>query len=522
MGTTTIKGGTVILTRDAKFPQTVNANWGYSEVAIAKGTMKVNQAVKFEGAVIPFKFGTGSKAIDLTKTASDIIRRAALVVDGRTYQASKIDTNADKKGGSLVFDSEFHFTKGEKKVELLLSLANTEVKYQDGTKLDKIDFDNILNTTFQKGEYLNSEETSFVASHIVGSIRVAKVNVQEQKLGLKKVGPIEDVKIVAGNTDEKVVFSGEVMNASDRTLEVNQVELALAAADTDLAAGKKVGDFTVVLGDGTTSSSVALSIPTPKANTSIKIDSLTRTLEPGKSMPFEVRVVNDANLAAGNNYKLTVKVKGRLEGNDVDSAEINAAKVIVKGSADTAIIGNTANAAENKMILPGVRTEVANFNYNVKNDSVDLNKVEFDVAGFAANDIDSVDVCFDDLCPANTSTVAGGKLTVNFLNVVTLTDKNYKAKVFVTFNESAAGNGMTPANKAKFDFYKAVKAALANDGDATNNNTKEKAAAEAVANYAAEASAAVKAAVTAIVANDADATLKAAQDAVKNELNTLR
>ena len=48
---------------------------------------------------------------------------------------------------------------------------------------------------------------------MVGTIRVAKVNIQEQKLGFQKVGPAEDVKLVRGNTDEKVIFVGEVRNA---------------------------------------------------------------------------------------------------------------------------------------------------------------------------------------------------------------------------------------------------------------------------------------------------------------------
>ena len=51
-GTTKINGGNITLTRDSKLASTVSADWGYSDVTIAKGTIKVNQAIKFENAYI--------------------------------------------------------------------------------------------------------------------------------------------------------------------------------------------------------------------------------------------------------------------------------------------------------------------------------------------------------------------------------------------------------------------------------------------------------------------------------------
>jgi hypothetical protein len=81
LGTTTIKGGNITLTRDSSLASTVSADWGYSDVVIAKGTVKVNQAVKFEKAYI-----TGGNVTPNTVSLTGVLRRASLVVDGKSYQ----------------------------------------------------------------------------------------------------------------------------------------------------------------------------------------------------------------------------------------------------------------------------------------------------------------------------------------------------------------------------------------------------------------------------------------------------
>jgi hypothetical protein len=112
LGTTTIKGGNITLTRDSSLASTVSADWGYSDVVIAKGTVKVNQAVKFEKAYI-----TGGAVTPGTVSLTGVLRRASLVVDGKSYQA-------EIGAAGLSFDSEIYFSKGEHNVELQVSLQN--------------------------------------------------------------------------------------------------------------------------------------------------------------------------------------------------------------------------------------------------------------------------------------------------------------------------------------------------------------------------------------------------------------
>ncbi|MBR6908279.1 hypothetical protein IKN40_07565 [bacterium] len=128
LGKTTIKGGNIILTKDSKLASTVSADWGYSDVTIAKGTIKVNQAVKFEKAYIS---GDATAQTSEYATGLDkVLRRATLVVDGKTYQA-------EREENGLKIDSEIYLSKGTHDVELQISLNNQAVKGYD-TSVDAL------------------------------------------------------------------------------------------------------------------------------------------------------------------------------------------------------------------------------------------------------------------------------------------------------------------------------------------------------------------------------------------------
>ena len=420
---TTIMGGTITLTRDAKFPSVVNADWGYSDVTIAKGTIKLNQSTKFEDGIVLDRKGT----TDLTK----VVRRAALVIGGRTYQATAIE--ADK----IKFDSEIYLDRGTHDVELQVSIATTK----PAPVINNFEMENISNTNFKGGRYLNSDETEFKSSHMVGTIRVAKVNIQEQKMSFKKTGPAEDVKLVAGNTDERIVFAGEVTNSSDKTLELNQFVVkpadVLIHSNTGLnitaTDDKKLADVSLRLADGSTSSTVAVEHK-KGGEVEFSIDSITTTIEPGKTLKFELRAINNADLVKDDKYRFEVHAKGTLEGNNAPTTTLKSVFVKVTDAATTSIV---TNPAKNLVVLPGVATEVASFNYNVKNDSVDLEEVVFD-STIADGDLDDLTVSFGDITPAvEKVTVAGGKVTVKFANLVTLPAKNYNVRVLANFSESA-------------------------------------------------------------------------------------
>lgn len=199
-------------------------------------------------------------------------------------------------------------------------------------------------------------------------------------------------------------------------------------------------------------------------------------LKPSESFSFKVKAVNNAELAVGHHYRAKVKAMGRLEGNDVSSAELSAAKVTVVETADANIVTNAANTAKNKVVLPGVAEEVLTFNYNVKNDSVDVSKLTLDTANLVLTDIESVEVCFDNICPADTFEYsAQDKLDVKFLNLLTLEPKNYNVRVNVNFAEGAI---VSPEY-----FYADLETALTSDGNVANNTTAEKAAAQADSKY---------------------------------------
>ena len=408
---TTIMGGTITLTRDANFPSVVSADWGYSDVTIAKGTIKLNQSTKFEGGLVL----TGKAGSNL-----NAVRRASLVIGGRTYQATEIAT------GGIKFDSEIYLEKGSHNIELKVSLASSAV-----AGVNTFEIENIANSSFIKGAYLNSDETAFRSNHMVGTVRVAKVNVQAQKLGFKKVGPAENVKIVQGNTDEKVIFAGEITNAGDKTLEISQIVLTGVDATTGIPANTKLADVSLHLADGSTSSTVAIN-----KDATATIDSITTTIEPGKSVKFELRAINNADITANNKYRFDVMAKGTLEGNTVTTAVIKSAYVEVSSHATTTVVGNSS--AKNSIVLPGNLTEVASFNYNVKNDTVDIDSVVLTGEGFRNGDVDYAEVRFGDVNPSiDTVTTTASGVVVKFANLVTLPAKNYNVKVALNFSEGA-------------------------------------------------------------------------------------
>ena len=457
LGTTKISGGNITLTRDANLASTVSADWGYSDVVVAKGNMKVNQAVKFDNMTITLD---ATKSVIWTYDLTDIARRAALVVDGKSYQAT---VNAS----TLKVDSEIYFAKWEHNVELQLSLVNTN----DATlkaAVTKIVFKAIDYNAFGPANYTNGDETGFdPATQIAWSIRVADVNVKQKSINVKKSGPSEDVKFAAGNSDEVIVLAGEITNNEDKTLEVNKFIVKPSATPTmhyvctnaDVTASvagcttagdiinaaawsKKLWDLTVAM-NNSSSSNVAIYENTSTTD-GVAIDSLTTTVEPGQTVKFEIRMIPNADLVATDTFKFKVAVAGKLDGNDTVSSDLNSANVTATAGATSTVVANTT---DNKLIVkPGVSTKVASFNYNVKNDSMDISTMQLVVDGFTAADIDDLTIDFWGSVGTPSLTYvdwATNFINVTFPNVVTLPVANYKVSVYATFNESAIAKHAT-------------------------------------------------------------------------------
>ena len=88
--------------------------------------------------------------------------------------------------------------------------------------------------------------------------------------------------------------------------------------------------------------------------------------------------------------------------------------------------------------MPGNLTEVASFNYNVKNDTVDIDSVVLTGEGFRNGDVDYAEVRFGDVNPSiDTVTTTASGVVVRFANLVTLPAKNYNVKVALNFSEGA-------------------------------------------------------------------------------------
>ena len=453
----TIKGGNVVLSKDSNLASTVNANWGYSDVVVAKGTMKVNQGVKFDKFNIDVThLYSGSDEVNTIKL-SDIIRRAALVIDGKSYT---LDIPSATWTGTLSTDSEISLSKGTHDVELQVSLSNTE------RVITKITFASIWKTSFPSVNYTNGDETQFKSTSIAGTIKVSDLNVQMQRSSIKKTGPSEDIKVVGGNTDEKVLLVGEISNTSDKVLEINKF---LVAGNWFAWTATELWDVYLVIWDASSSMyKVETSSNTIKT---VTIDSVSTTIEAGKSVKFEIRYIPNADLTTTNvtsSFKFSVSAAGKLDGNDTETSSLNSAKVTITDRATSTIVGNTT---DNKQIIkPGVSTKVASFNYNVKNDSIDLSSLQLTTAGITASMLDDVTVDFGGNVwtpslefDTNTTDV----LNIEFSNIVTLPVNNYKVNVYVTFNDDAISTAATQA-AAPLNTAKEIKGVKVNNDSATS------------------------------------------------------
>ena len=472
---TNIKGGNFTLTKDSNLASTVNAGQGYSDVTIAKGTIKVNQSAKFED---------GIEIVETSALANlnTVLRRATLKIGNRTYQATEVWGTTNPK--KIVFASEIYLEKGTQDVELQVSLQN------NAPLNTKLTFNNIDGMSFlggtaagvDNGNYLNGEETLISSkSAMAGSIKVSTLNVQDQKFSFKKVGPSEDVKFVEGNTDEKVLFVGEINNNQEYTLDINSFKAGLVATatkvnSTDAAAAAtstllvtttdddvELWKIYVAVEDGATSSLQPLTFGNVAWAKDLSIDMSSITIEPGKTAKFEVRFIPSANLrmgTAGNetSFKVAISAGGKLNGNTVNTSSSNSATVKVINKSSATIVADTA---KNKIIFPGVSTEVAAFDLNVKNDSMEINTIAFDVTPgkYDSSKISDLTIDFGGTVGApsftwgNTridwTTAMNTRIFVKFDNTVTLPVANYKVKVYATFDEDALpADGGTEAPRA--------------------------------------------------------------------------
>jgi len=418
LGQTTIKGGNFTLTRDSNFGSSVNASWWYNDVTIAKGTFKANQAVKYEKVVLTWtKF---TPATDFR----EVIRRASLKIGSRTYQAEITS------GGNIKIDSEVYLDKGTHDVELIVSLANSSTA---NASVNEIVISNITADSFVNGNYLNSDETTALNTQIAGSIRVAKINIAEQKMGLKKDGPSDDVKVVMGSTDEKAVLEGTITNTADKDLTISS--FTLTGTYVWALTTSNYADAYVVLGEKNSS---RVSFAATPATENVKSVDLSTTIEAGKSMKFTVYVMPSASLTGNESIRFDVAVKGKADGNDVTSSSLKSAYIKVKSSADATAI---ASSAKSKIIFPGVSTPVAEFEYTVKNDSAEIETAV--ITGLNGSKISDLTIDFWGKvgAPALSYSTAADTV-VTFNNRLSIPEGTYNVKVYATFDDVAvSGTG---------------------------------------------------------------------------------
>ena len=369
----TIKGGNLILTKDAKFPDAVTAGEGYSNVVLAKGKMNISQGVKLSRLVLTRRTGS----VDLDK----VFQRAWIVVGGKKFSASQGQATGIYPD-SLVFDTDFYINKGEHDVELVVNMTKN-ARTAAGT--NPVELNPIKWTDFAQNQsnYVNGEETNLnLAKDGIGQLNVSKLFVQASSISLSKTSTADDTRVVAGNSDTVTLFEGKLTNTLANNADLDNLVLTLRGN-----VATKFANVWVEINGNAVSSTVPLNVGT--TDTEIKVPSLSSTVKPNETVTLTLKALVDGNLADGNEMNGTLYVTAMSDGNRVQSTDIVLSKLKIVGAGSTNILAG--DAGRNSVVLVNApEADIATTVFAVRNDSQTLSSVKFVYKASNAADLPNI------------------------------------------------------------------------------------------------------------------------------------
>ena len=369
----TIKGGNLILTKDAKFPDAVTAGEGYSNVVLAKGKMNISQGVKLSRLVLTRKTGS----VDLDK----VFQRAWIVVGGKKFSASQGQATGINPD-SLVFDTDFYINKGEHDVELVVNMTKN-ARTAAGT--NPVELNPIKWTDFAQNQsnYVNGEETNLnLQKDGIGQLNVSKLFVQASSISLSKTSTADDTRVVAGNSDTVTLFEGKLTNTLANNADLDNLVLTLRGN-----VATKFANVWVEINGNAVSSTVPLNVGT--TDTEIKVPSLSSTVKPNETVTLTLKALVDGNLADGNEMNGTLYVTAMSHGNRVQSTDIVLSKLKIVGQGSTNVLAG--DAGRNSVVLVNApEADIATTVFAVRNDSQTLSSVKFVYKASNAADLPNI------------------------------------------------------------------------------------------------------------------------------------
>ena len=344
-------GGKINFTNDSKMAKTVEAAPSATDVEIAKGTLTIAEPIKLEGLSV---HGTIATAVNPIKTLK-------VEIGGSTYTAE--DPTVAGSGYTWTFNDEIYVSKtSDFKV-----LVNIKASWVD--KSNTITFDAIRGASFTKWNYETNDEKFTPSEVIAGSIQVAKVIPTAGKFYITNKSSTTQ-KVVAGNSDEVVIFDGEISTNKDR---ISVTDLVLTGAynrgagSFGLAAGEQISLTVYVDGSSYSDAVFKQAINTAWTLTPV---SFTNLWEVTSSTPLKIKVTAQPSIQQVWDITFKVGAKGTdAEGNEAVAVEVSASKLEITAGASATIANATSSSTVEK---EGSDALLAQFSATIKNGSYEI------------------------------------------------------------------------------------------------------------------------------------------------------
>lgn len=419
-----IKGGKLVFITKTGFPKVVEAAASSTDVEIANGTFNVSEPVKLERFKVKLNGTTNA-------VATDVIKNLKLEIGGSTY-TSKETPNASSE---YEFTDDIYVSKNSE-VKLLVNLKPT------ATLNNRVKFDNIKASAFDRGSYENSDNGFTPSSEIAGVITVADLVVKTPTFSItnKATGT---AKVVKGNSDRVVIFDGEITTNKDK-VSVNELGLRGTFSAGPLGANDQI-DLSLSVngqpaGDGTFKNNV------------VKFNSLG-DVEKGKAMKLKIEAQPSVDVVGHITFSLTA-TGSDSQSNETVANPTNALKLEIVSSSDIAI---SNSAATSTVEVASSNAQLLKFSSRIRNGAATLTGIV--LSGASSTSFDSltgkrVTATFNNGTTVQSEPIVEGSGNVVFSGLnETLQEGNVDITFTVDVNADNAPNGLAVEIKEVGMYY---------------------------------------------------------------------
>jgi hypothetical protein len=354
--------------------KTVNAAESSTDVVVAKGTLTVSEPVKL--STITFT----AKSSDMA--ANKIVKNLKLEIGGSTYY-TKLDgtcATANDVCNYVTEDSEIYVSKTSD-IRVLVDLQN---KISNNPT---VEFSNLSQAIIsEKGNTFENSDEPLDKKEIAGTIQLSKLTVKAGKFNVTNKKSTTQ-RVVKGNSDEVVIFDGEI-TSKDGRISVNDIILSglfisghdsygLSNTENIVVSievnGSPFATDTFYDKDVTAADWTGVNVSTYKT---VKFSSLG-DVETDKSMKLVIKAQPNVQRAGSITFKILASGTD-ANGNPVVATPVDTAKLEITGNSEATIATSSASST---VVKDGSNTELVSFRTTIKNGSYDLSKLTVQTSG---------------------------------------------------------------------------------------------------------------------------------------------